>query len=78
MIQEKITIDMLTENSVSILKQRFINDSGNLVQVGENHRKAYINSISGRLELAELPQNVQDSILAIWGNAPTIVENQNV
>ncbi len=75
MIEEKLTIDMLTEDSVSILKQKFYVENGTSTLLGQNHRKAYSNTVSGRLELVELPQNVQDSILAIWGTAPTVVEN---
>ena len=75
MIEEKLTIDMLTQDSVSILKQRFYIENGTSTQLGQNHRKAYTNSVNGRKELVELPQNVQNSILAMWGNAPTVTEN---
>lgn len=78
MIEEKLTIDMLTENSVSILTQKFYVENGISTQLGQNHRKAYSNTESGRLELAELPQNVQDSILAMWGESPTVIENTEI
>ena len=40
----KTTLDMLTVQSVSILKQEFavINDVE--TQIGQNHRKAFVNS----------------------------------
>jgi hypothetical protein len=72
---EKITLDMLTERSVSVKKQRYYNDNGTLYPIGQPHRKAYVNSIFGRQEVrAELPQEYQNAIFAIWGNEPTILE----
>ena len=73
MIEEKLIIDMLTEDSVSILTQKFYVENGTSTQLGQNHRKAYSNTVQGRLELTELPQNVQDSILAMWGDSPKVM-----
>ena len=42
-IKERITLDMLTKDSVSVLRQKFINLGGEDVQVGENVRNAYKN-----------------------------------
>lgn len=75
MIEEKIIIQSLTENYVDIVSQKFYVENGTSTQLGQNHGKAYSNTINGRLELAELPQNVQDSILAMWGDSPTATEN---
>ena len=75
-IQTKKTITDLTKDSVSILTQRFIIENEIELQVGENHRCAYANSKSGRIELENEPKNVIDSVLAIWGNEPTIIESK--
>ena len=72
---EKITLDMLTQDSVSVKKQRYYNDNGTLYPIGLPHRKAYVNSIFGRQEVqTELPQEYQNAIFAIWGNEPTVLE----
>lgn len=74
-IKEKKTVDMLTTDSVSILTQKFIEVDGVMTQVGENHRCSYVNSVTGRQDLQKQePQDVVNSVFAIWGNAPTINE----
>lgn len=71
----KVTIDMLTSESVSILTQKYVTIEGVDTQVGENHRKAYVNSKSGRAGLqGEQTSDVVNAVLAIWGNAPTVTE----
>ena len=73
---EKITLDNLTEKSVSVLTQQFAEINGQTVQIGENHRTAYINSEYGRIELKEkLPEPYLSSVLAVWGENP-IFEGQ--
>ena len=42
-LKEKITLDMLTKDSVSVLRQKFVNLGGEDVQVGENVRNAFTN-----------------------------------
>ncbi|HBB29040.1 MAG TPA: hypothetical protein DC000_07300 [Clostridiales bacterium] len=71
MIEEKLTIEMLTENGVSILKQNFQDNK----QLGENHRVGYENNVDGREKIKNLPQSTQNAILAIWGATPTVTEN---
>lgn len=72
-IKERKTVDMLTKDSVSILTKKFIKIDEIDTQVGENHRVAYVNSKSGRETLIlEQPDEVVNSVLAIWGNEPTI------
>ena len=74
-IKEKKTVDMLTTDSVSILTQKFIDIDGVETQVGENHRCAYANSVTGRQDLQKQePQDVVNSVFAIWGDVPTINE----
>ena len=66
---EKITLDNLTEKSVSVLTQQFAEINGQTVQIGENHRTAYTNSTYGRIELKEkLPEPYLSSVLAVWGD----------
>ena len=63
---EKITLDMLTQDSVSV---KTINTDGLI------HRKAYINSIRARQEvIQELPKDIQNGIFLVWGNTATIEE----
>ena len=72
-IKEKKTVDMLTNESVSILTQKFIDLDGVQTQVGKNHRKAYVNTESGRKAITESePEYVVSSVMAIWGDKPTI------
>lgn len=74
---EKITLDMLNENSVSVRKQRYIEQDDTQYAINQPHRKAYINSIRGRAEVEnELPIEQQNAIFAIWGDVPTMTENQ--
>lgn len=74
-LTEKITLDMLTQDSVSVLRQRFLNVSGTEMQVGENVRNAYVNSTSGRKNLKEaLPDEYYNAVLAVWGDIPTVTE----
>lgn len=72
-IKEKKTVDMLTIDSVSILTQKFIVEEDELLQVGNNHRKSYENSESGRKELQEKePVDVVNAVLARWGDTATV------
>lgn len=72
-ITEKVTIDMLTTESVSILTQKFIELDGVSTQVGQNHRKAYMNSEQGRDELqVERSEATVNAVFTIWGDNPTV------
>ena len=69
----KITIDMLTSDSVSILKQKFLNFNGQEMQVDGNVRNAYMNSVSGREQIkAVLPSEYYNAVIAVWGTEPTV------
>ncbi|GEM_PF-38000 len=60
-MSEKYTLDILTDDNVSIKK--------------EDCRKAYANSESGRQELkTEIPEPYLSQVLAIWGDVPTVIE----
>lgn len=66
-IKEKITLDMLTRDSVSVLRQKFINLNGEDVQVGENVRNAYMNCEEDREILKEqLSEEYYNAIMAVW------------
>ena len=72
---EKITLDNLTEKSVSVLTQQFADLNGQTVQIGENHRTAFVNSEYGRIELKDkLQEPYLSSVLAVWGENPTVTE----
>lgn len=66
-VTEKITLDMLTKDSVSVLRQKFVNLGGEDVQVGENVRNAYTNCESDREILKEqLREEYYNAIMAVW------------
>ena len=68
-LKEKITLDMLTKDSVSVLRQKFINLGGEDVQVGENVRNAYTNCESDREILRkQLSEKYFNAVIAVWGN----------
>ena len=73
-IKEKITLDMLTQNSVSVLRQNFIELNGVETQVGGNIRNAYENDETGREILrSTLPEEYYNAVIAVWGDNPTVV-----
>ena len=70
---EKITLDMLTQDSVSVKKQRYTTVDGVEYAIGEPWRRAYINSVNDRVQMqAEVPEPYQSAILAVWGDNPTV------
>lgn len=80
-IKTEKTVDMLTKDSVSILTQNFIEFEGKKQQVGDNHRCAYANSVTGRAELEENePEYVVNAVMAVWGDEPAVDEEggQNI
>jgi hypothetical protein len=72
----KVTIDMLTKTSVSIRTQNYVEQNGVEYLIGEPHRCAYINSERGRAEIAAaLAEPYLSAVMAMWGDAPTVIEN---
>lgn len=72
-MNEKISLDMLTQNSVSLKKQNYTTVNGVEYPVGEPWRKAYVNSTSGRAQVtAEVPEPYKTAIFAVWGESPTV------
>lgn len=74
-IKEKLTLDMLTTDSVSVLKQQYITVDGTDIKVGDNIRNAYMNTQTEReLLKAKLPVEFYNAVIAVWGNSPTVAE----
>lgn len=72
-LKEKITLDMLTKDSVSVLRQQFLTFNGEEMQVGGNIRNAYMNSKSDREQLKTvLPDEYYNAVIAVWGTDPTV------
>ena len=75
-MQEKIIIDMLTQDGVSIKKQKITIIDNAEYEIGEPWRKAYINNLLGRKEIvAELDEKYVAAIFSVWGDTPTVTEN---
>ena len=73
-IKEKITLDMLTQTSVSVLRQNYIELNGVETQVGGNIRNAYENDETGREILKNtLPEEYYNAVMSVWGDTPTVV-----
>lgn len=78
-IKEKITLDMLTTDSVSILKQQYITVDGTDIKVGDNIRNAYMNTQTEREQLRSvLPEEYYNAVMAVWGDTPTVAEPSEV
>lgn len=74
-IQEIKIVDMLTKDSVSILTQKYVDLDRVKTQVGDNHRCSYSNSEYGRQDLLQSePEDVVNAVIAIWGDEPTVFE----
>lgn len=74
-MNEKITLDMLTTDGVSVKTQKYADIEGQEYLIGEPHRKAYANSARGRQEVEdELPEAQKNAIFAVWGDTPTVAD----
>jgi len=72
---EKYTLDMLTQDNVSVKKQTYIDYMGQQYPIGDPWRRAYVNNVQGREQIvAELPVAQVNSIMAVWGDTPTVIE----
>lgn len=70
---EKIMLDMLTQDSVSVKTQRYVVVDGQEYPIGEPHRRAYVNSVRGRQAVQnEVPEPHRSAIFALWGENPTV------
>ena len=65
--QTKMTVDMLTADSVSILRQEMAQINGVWTQIGEKSRCAYLNTEQGRQQLIEqVEEPYRSAVLAVW------------
>lgn len=73
---EKITLDMLTQDSVSVKKQQYIVQDGKELSIGDIWRRAYINSTQGRQQVQdEVAEPYKSVIFLMWGDNPTVSED---
>ena len=74
-MNERIYLDMLTVDSVSLRKQTFATVEGDEYPIGQPWRRAYSNSVSGRAQVElEVSEPYKTAVLTVWGNSPTIDE----
>jgi hypothetical protein len=74
-MSEKITLDMLTADGVSLKKQQYTTVNGQEYSIGEPWRRAYVNSTQGRQQVqSEVPEPYKSVIMLMWGNTPTVTD----
>lgn len=74
-MREQIFLDMLTEDSVSIRRQRFTSVDGVDYPIGDPWRRAFVNSSAGREQLeADVPEPFLSVIRLMWGDSPVLVD----
>lgn len=67
-------VDMLTPDSVSILRKPYFEFNGQKYY-GENIRNTFVNSEKNRVRLqALLPEAQYNAVLSVWGESPTVAE----
>jgi hypothetical protein len=72
---EKITLDILTQDSVSLKKQKYTVVDGQEYPIGEPWRRAYVNSVQGREQVqSEVSEPYKSVIMLMWGDTPTVTE----
>jgi hypothetical protein len=72
---EKITLDMLNQNSVSVKKQKYIIQNDTEYAIEDIWRRAYVNSIQGRQQVEdEVAEPYKSVIFMMWGDSPTVTE----
>ena len=77
-MEERITVDMLTVESVSVERQKVLEVEGTEYSVGDPHRTAYQNTWAGRADLlAEVPEPYYGSIIAVWNQNPPDPEDED-
>lgn len=74
-MNEKIILDMLTQDSVSVKKQQYTVVNGVEYPIGQPWRRAYVNSVNGRQQVhEEVPEPYKSVIMLMWGSEPTVKE----
>ena len=72
-MNEKITLDGLTNEIVSLKRQSYTTVDGVEYPIGEPWRRAYSNSPIGRLAVEnEVTEPYKAAIFAVWGDSPTV------
>jgi len=72
-MQELISLDELTQDSVSVATRKYIEEEGVKYFVGNIHRRAFVNSIDGRKEINDnLSEPYLSAVMAVWGSSPTV------
>lgn len=72
-MQELISLDELTQDSVSVATRKYIEEEGVKYFVGNIHRRAFVNSIEGRKELNDnLNEPYLSAVMAVWGDTATV------
>lgn len=72
-MNEKFYLDSLTQDGVSLRKQKVFVENGQEYAIGEPWRSAYANSIQGReMVESEVIEPYRTAILAVWGVTPTV------
>ena len=72
---ERITLDMLTQDGVSVKKQQYAVVDGQEYPIGQPWRRAYINSAQGRQQVqAEVSEMYKRVIMLMWGEEPTVTK----
>ena len=72
-------LDMLTKDSVSIITKTMTNMNNTEVQVGNNIRRAFVNSAQDRQAISEyLPEPYLSSVMQVWGDTPTVIIEEPV
>lgn len=71
MLEERIVLDMLTKNSVSVVKYKAYVEDGEETQIGMQHRRAYDNSEMGIEDIKkDLQEPYLSTVLNLWGVTP--------
>jgi len=71
-MNERIVLDNLNQDSVSLLKIATVEVNGQQIEASR-WRRAYINSTQGRASVqAEIAEPYLTVILAVWGATPTV------
>lgn len=72
-MQELISLDELTQNSVSVSTKKYIEEDRIKYFVGDVHRRAFVNSIDGRKEINDnLKEPYLSAVMTVWGSSPTV------
>ena len=74
-MEELILLDELNEFGVSVVTKKYIISEGIRYFVGDPHRVAYVNSMSGRADISrELSEPYLSAVMNIWGDTPLVPE----